>query len=49
VSQERIREELHKCFKLDTLETLLILENNWPIKEQVFKDGMWLMPTFKGL
>lgn len=49
VSQERIREELHKCFKLDTLETLLILENNWAIKEQVFKDGMWLMPTFKGL
>jgi tRNA nucleotidyltransferase (CCA-adding enzyme) len=49
VSQERIREELHKCFKLDTLETLLILENKWQIKEQVFKDGMWLMPTFKGL
>jgi tRNA nucleotidyltransferase (CCA-adding enzyme) len=49
VSQERIREELHKCFKLDTLETLLILENKWCIKEQVFKDGMWLMPTFKGL
>lgn len=49
VSQERIREELHKCFKLDTLETLLVLENKWTIKEQVFKDGMWLMPTFKGL
>jgi tRNA nucleotidyltransferase (CCA-adding enzyme) len=49
ISKERIREELHKCFKLDTLETLRILGNNWAIEEQVFAGGMWLMPTFKGL
>jgi tRNA nucleotidyltransferase (CCA-adding enzyme) len=48
VSEERIREELFKCFKSDTLETLLILENNWAIKEQIFKDNLWLEPTLKG-
>lgn len=48
ISQERIREELHKCFKLDTIETLLILENNWAIKEKVFGGDLWLVPSLKG-
>lgn len=48
VSGERIREELFKCFKADTLETLLILENNWAIKEQIFKGDLWLEPTLRG-
>jgi tRNA nucleotidyltransferase/poly(A) polymerase len=48
VSQERIREELFKCFKADTMLTLSRLEYYSMIKEQVFSNNnMWLMPTTK--
>lgn len=51
VSQERIREELTKMFKHDTLKTLRMMEdmdNHSPgFMETIFKDGLWLMPTTK--
>lgn len=48
VSIERIREELFKCFKHDTLETLKVL-NEFPLlKNYIFKDkGLWLKPTIE--
>lgn len=48
VSTERIREELFKCFKHDTLETLKVL-NEFPLlKNYIFKDGgLWLKPTME--
>jgi tRNA nucleotidyltransferase/poly(A) polymerase len=48
VSIERIREELFKCFKHDTLETLKVL-NEFPLlKNHIFKDkGLWLKPTME--
>lgn len=46
VSTDRIREELHKCFKHDTLKTLDIL-NYFPLlKNYIFENKlMWLKPT----
>ncbi len=52
VSGERIREELVKMFKHDTIKTLKRLDD---IEENVvrgfykviFKDGLWLKPTFE--
>jgi tRNA nucleotidyltransferase/poly(A) polymerase len=51
VSTERIREELTKAFKHDTLSTLELLQKinkiNPRIQKICFKDGIWLMPTTK--
>lgn len=48
VSSERIREELFKCFKHDTLETLRVLNEFPKLKNHIFKDkGLWLKPTFE--
>lgn len=53
VSHERIREELYKCFKFNTVNTLRYLnymekELNYPLMEYAFKDtGIWLEPTAK--
>lgn len=51
VSGERIREELMKMFKHDTLASLLLLrEANFMVpnlNEILFKNGLWLQPTFK--
>lgn len=52
VSAQRIREELHKCFKADTmtsLQMLFVLEEIQPgiVKDVLFQDGMWLKPTFE--
>jgi tRNA nucleotidyltransferase (CCA-adding enzyme) len=48
VSEERKREELHRCFKHDTLLTLQHLTNFWRIREACFEGGkLWLMPTMK--
>ena len=52
VSQERIREELFKMMKFDTVKTMKVLVR---INEKfipgflniVFKDNMWLKPTTK--
>jgi len=51
VSQERIREELTKMFKHDTLLTLRYLrwleDMNPKLHRIVLSNGMWLMPTTK--
>jgi tRNA nucleotidyltransferase/poly(A) polymerase len=48
VSTERIREELFKCFKYDTLKTLEILDNIPRLKRYVFKNNLlWLKPTME--
>lgn len=46
VSDERKREELHKCFKHNTLETLKWLEMFPHVRDACFQK-MWLMPTLK--
>lgn len=49
VSDERKREELHKCFAKDTLETLNLLGQYPMVSEAVFgSKKLWLMPTMKG-
>lgn len=46
VSTDRIREELHKCFKCNTLETLWYLENFRTLSEYIFtRTNLWLKPT----
>jgi len=46
VSTERVREELYKCFKHDTLKTLLYLEAFPKVKEYAFDNQkLWLKPT----
>mgnify|MGYP003123448971 FL=1 len=47
VSQERIREEVTKMFKFDTLKSLNLLRLVPGLMEVILKDGMWLMPTTK--
>ncbi len=48
VSIERIREELLKCFKYDTLKTLEILDNIPRLKRYIFKNNLlWLKPTME--
>lgn len=48
VSDERIREELFKCFKHDTLETLDRLEQFPHLRDYIFRDNkLWLKPTFE--
>lgn len=47
VSQDRIREELHKCFRANTLRTLQLLEYYSALRDAIFPDGggIWLKPT----
>ena len=48
VSTERIREELFKCFKHDTLRTIKILEEFPELKRYIFKGNtLWLKPTME--
>lgn len=48
VSTERIREELYKCFKHDTLKTLEMLEKFPNLKNYIFKNNLlWLKPTME--
>jgi tRNA nucleotidyltransferase (CCA-adding enzyme) len=48
VSQERIREEIFKCFRFDTLKTLSMLEKYEFIKKQIFENTeLWLKPTME--
>jgi tRNA nucleotidyltransferase/poly(A) polymerase len=48
VSTERIREELFKCFKHDTLRTIKILEEFPELKKYIFKGNtLWLKPTME--
>jgi tRNA nucleotidyltransferase/poly(A) polymerase len=46
ISEERIREELYKCFKHNTLDTLKYLEKFYRLKQYIFtKTKLWLKPT----
>lgn len=47
VSAERIREELYKCFKHDTLGTIKILSTFPALMEYVFSKNLWLKPTME--
>lgn len=47
VSVERVREEMHKAFKHDTLGTIKFLNNFQAIRDVVFSRGLWLEPTLK--
>ncbi len=47
VSQERIREEVSKMMKHDTIRSLRTIDTVPGLMEVIFKDGMWLMPTTK--
>lgn len=48
VSDERIREELFKCFKHDTLLTLKTLGEYESLVKYIFRDNkLWLKPTFE--
>lgn len=53
ISGERIREELYKCFKYDTLKTILILNEIPTLRDYIFKrvsadnNPLWLKPTFE--
>ena len=48
VSDERIREELFKCLKADTLQTLDTLNDFIPLRNYIFnKTKLWLKPTFE--
>lgn len=46
VSSERIREELIKCFRFDTIKTLSII-SELKIEKYLFTGGLWLKPTFE--
>jgi tRNA nucleotidyltransferase/poly(A) polymerase len=46
VSTERIREELLKCFKFDTLKTLTELNRFQNLRDYIFRNKLlWLKPT----
>jgi tRNA nucleotidyltransferase/poly(A) polymerase len=48
VSTERIREELFKCFKHDTLKTLDKLTEFKYLRDYIFKNNLlWLKPTME--
>lgn len=48
VSAERIRDELHKCFQYDTVQTLQTLKSLNDNKIQIlFGNRIWLKPTFE--
>lgn len=46
VSEERIREELHKCFKASTIRTLELLNEVPRLRDYIFENtNLWLKPT----
>lgn len=48
VSDERIREELFKCFKYNTIKTFEKLTHFPRLREYIFRDNkLWLKPTFE--
>jgi tRNA nucleotidyltransferase/poly(A) polymerase len=48
VSTERIREELFKCFKYDTLKTLKMLDQYPDLTNYIFSGNtLWLKPTME--
>jgi tRNA nucleotidyltransferase/poly(A) polymerase len=48
ISAERIKDELHRCFAYDTVESLLFIYNNFPMYLGIIeRKGIWLEPTMK--
>jgi len=48
VSNERIREELYKCFKFDSLETIKMFNEYPTLRDYTFSiDKLWIKPTFE--
>jgi tRNA nucleotidyltransferase/poly(A) polymerase len=48
VSKERVREELNRCFKFDTLNTLRLFEQFPRLRDVIFSDDtLWLEATNK--
>jgi len=48
VSVDRIRDEMYKCFKIDTMETMYYLSLFPWLANYIFTEtGLWLMPTSK--
>ncbi len=47
VSPERVREELIRCFKHDTIRTLYILGIYSGLSNLLFLDNLWLKPTLE--
>jgi len=48
VSVERVRDELFKCFKYDTITTMQMLTKYHEVGEAVFENtGLWLKPTLE--
>ena len=46
VSEERIREELIKCFRCNTVRTLTYLDYLPRLRDYIFsKTNLWLKPT----
>lgn len=49
VDENRIRDEITKCYKIDTYETIKVLQGLYHIEHFIFKEtNIWLMPTVKG-
>jgi tRNA nucleotidyltransferase (CCA-adding enzyme) len=47
VAEERVREEMLKCFRADTPRTLLLLEEFPRVRAAVFSGKLWLKPTME--
>jgi tRNA nucleotidyltransferase/poly(A) polymerase len=50
ISKDRVRDELYKCFKFSTHETLKCLEMYWKVRDVLFQNNsfdLWLEPTLK--
>ena len=47
VSQERIRAEVTKMMKFDTVKSIELIQKVPGLLELIFSKGMWLMPTTK--
>lgn len=46
--QNRVRDELTKCFKANTMATISYLNRYYTMTGWCFKDELWLKPTSKG-
>jgi len=48
IAAERIKDELHKCFAFNSVETIVFLMHNFPTYLDIIQQkGIWLEPTMK--
>jgi tRNA nucleotidyltransferase/poly(A) polymerase len=47
ISQQRIAEELTRCFRFDTVKTLEVLERYPDLRNAIFSDNIWIKPTME--